>query len=306
MRISEFIGADVASIKAARNRVEDARGYGFDGCWFAQGIALDALSAIAVIGASVPDISLGTAVVPIQGRHPLPLALAARTAVSAAGSGRITLGIGVTHKVVSEGFFAIPYRGIVTACEETLVALEGFFGPSRQADVHGATLTARATLVGEIQPPSVMVAALGRRMLEVAGRHSDGTITWMTGVRTIGDTIRPALHAAAADADRPMPKIACGLPVCITSAGADAKDRIDAAMAGPAALPSYARMLAHEGVQRPVDIALVGTEDEVARRLDILANAGVDELIANIVGDDQEQRNTRSVLARLSPPKVRR
>ena len=77
MKISLFCGADVTSVRDATDRVETAAAEGFDGVWFAQGFNLDALTAIAVVGVQIPHIELGTSVLPIQGRHPLPLALAA-------------------------------------------------------------------------------------------------------------------------------------------------------------------------------------------------------------------------------------
>jgi F420-dependent oxidoreductase-like protein len=299
MRVAEFIGVDVVSVSQAHERVAAANEHGFDGVWFAQGLSLDALSTIAVVGALVPGISLGTAVVPIQGRHPLPLALAARTAVSAAGRDRISLGIGVTHRVVSEGFFGISYDGIVTSCEETIHALDQFFSKDQAAHIEGETLTARAQLVGEIAPPSLLVAALGKKMLALAGACANGTITWMTGPKTISTFIRPILDERARAANRSVPKVLAGLPVCITNNANSARDSINDAMSGAAALPSYARMLKQEGVARPVDIALVGSEEEVAESLGKLKSAGVDELIANIVGSPEEQANTRAVLARL-------
>ena len=85
----------------------------------------------------VPGIRLGTAVVPIQGRHPIPLAQQALTVADAAGPGRFTLGVGVTHAVVSEGWYGVPYRDVVALCEEELEALDGLLSTRRQADVRG-------------------------------------------------------------------------------------------------------------------------------------------------------------------------
>ena len=44
-----------------------------------------------------------------------------------------------------------------------------------------------------------MLAAMGPRMLELAGARTDGTILWLSGPRTIETQIRPALEAAARD-----------------------------------------------------------------------------------------------------------
>ena len=54
-------------------------------------------------------------------------------------------------------------------------------------------------------------------MLELAGTHTDGTVTWMTGPRTLRHTVIPLLAEAAAKAGRPSPRVIAGLPVCVTS-----------------------------------------------------------------------------------------
>ena len=74
------------------------------------------LSALTLIGATVPRIELGTAVVPTFPRHPMALAGQALT-VSAASGGRLTLGIGVGWcREEFEAIGAAPFddRGNVT------------------------------------------------------------------------------------------------------------------------------------------------------------------------------------------------
>ena len=88
-----------------------------------------------------------------------------------------------------------------------------------------------------------------------------------------------------------------GLPVCVTSNRADARERIGSTMGFAAQLPSYKRMLEAEGAVEPVDIALVGDEDEVGAAIDALAAAGATELLANVVGEPAERERTRACLA---------
>jgi hypothetical protein len=65
-------------------------------------------------------------------------------------------------------------------------------------------------------------------------------------------------------------------------------------------MPSYARMIAQEGVAEPVDIALIGDEDEVRSRIDSLEQAGMTELLANVLGDPDERSRTRAFLAKVA------
>ena len=52
-------------------------------------------------------------------------------------------------------------------------------------------------------PPEVMLAALGPRMLRLAGELTDGTALWMAGPSTLGEHIAPTITAAAQRAGRP-------------------------------------------------------------------------------------------------------
>ena len=300
MRISVFCGVDVASADQAVDRARSAAADGFDAIWYAQGFGVDALTALAVVAREVPDIDLGTAVVPIQGRHPLPLALQALTVSGIAGPGRFSLGLGVTHAVVSEGCFGIEYRSTVALCAEEMAALAGLLGPDRAAQHEGAVLTARGKLGVDAPSPSLVLAALGPKMLDIAGRYSDGTVTWMTGPATLERDVVPTLAAAAERAGRTAPRVVVGLPVCVTDDVDGARQRLGAGMAGAAQMPSYRRMLAAEGVAEPVDIALVGSEDAVGSRIEALGRAGASELLANVGGEPDEQARTRRFLGALT------
>jgi 5,10-methylenetetrahydromethanopterin reductase len=294
--ISVWGGSDTATVDDVVARVRAAASEGFPSIWFPQTAGLDALTALAVAAVSVPAIRLGTAVVPIQGRHPIPLAQQALTVADAAGPGRFTLGVGVTHAVVSEGWYGVPYRDVVGLFEEELEALDGLLSTRRQAEVEGARLTARLKLSVPAAPPGLVVAALGPKMLRLAGRLSDGTVTWMTGPKTLATQVVPQITAAAAEAGRPAPRVIAGLPICVTGSREEARDRIRPILAGSARMPSYGRQLAAEGLDDPADLACIGDEDEVAGRLASLEGIGVTELLANVLGTEEEVARTRSFL----------
>src|SRR5487761_2594404 len=176
-RVSAWAGSGPATVAAVTGAVRDAADAGFDGVWLPQTLSVDALSALAVAASQVPDIHVGTAVVPLQGRHPFPLAQQALTAADAAGPGRFALGVGVTHAFVSETFYGFPYRDAVALCREELQALAGLLGPDRKVNVAGRFVVTQVGLTMQGPSPSVVVAALGPKMLELAGELSDGTVT---------------------------------------------------------------------------------------------------------------------------------
>ena len=84
---------------------------------------LDALTALAVAGATVPGIEVGTAVVPTYPRHPAALAQQALTVAAAATGGRLTLGVGPSHKIVIEDMFGYRFDKPVQHTREYLSIL---------------------------------------------------------------------------------------------------------------------------------------------------------------------------------------
>jgi alkanesulfonate monooxygenase SsuD/methylene tetrahydromethanopterin reductase-like flavin-dependent oxidoreductase (luciferase family) len=135
-------------------------------------------------------------------------------------------------------------------------------------------------------------------MLRVAGELADGTVTWMTGPRTLADHIVPSISEAAAAAGRPVPTVAAGLVVCVTSD--EVRERIARQFALAGQVPEYRSVLDREGAAGPQDVVIIGDEDDVARHLRRLADAGVTDFIASPFGTTSEQDRTIAVLADLA------
>ncbi|MDO3646443.1 LLM class F420-dependent oxidoreductase [Nocardia mangyaensis] len=277
----------------------EIRDEGFTSAWLSQIFALDALTALTVIGARVPDIELGTAVVPSYPRHPAVLAQQARTAALAIGPGRLTLGVGLSHQRVIEdvyGYdFARPAAHMAEYLEVLLPLLAG-----ESVSFQGKTVSAQIALtVPNPEPVPVLLAALGPRMLRLAGQRTTGTTLWMTGPRTIAEHITPTITAAAAEAGKPAPRIVCALPICVTDDPDDARDQATQAFGFYGALPSYRAMLDREGAATPADLAIIGTEDEVATRLRAIADAGATDFVAVPFTRGDSAKHTRSLLMSL-------
>jgi F420-dependent oxidoreductase-like protein len=257
----------------------------------------DALTMLAVLGQQAPDIRLGVGVVPIYLHHPMALAQQAMTVQWATG-GRLLLGVGLSHQIVVEAMLGLSYAKPAAYMEEYLTVLTSLVRTGAVAHT-GERITANGGYnVAGYEPFPVVVAALGPRMLEIAGRIGDGTSTWMCGLDTIRSHIAPSIVAAAEAAGRDRaPEVQVALPVCVTDdeAGARAKAGMVFAMYG--SLPSYRAMLDREGAAGPADVALVGSEEQVRDMLDQFAEAGTTEFVAvNYSDDPDEHERTRAVL----------
>ncbi len=116
MKIGLFSFVDTTDNLTAMAR--DAAEQGFDSLWIPQTFGLDTLTAIALAGSQVPDITFATAVVPTYPRHPQMLAQQALT-VNAALDGRLVLGIGPSHKPVVEGSWTSASTSRSVTCAST-------------------------------------------------------------------------------------------------------------------------------------------------------------------------------------------
>lgn len=283
--------------------LSDIAARGFHSLWLPQlpaGPGLsgwDPLIALALVGQLAPEVKLGTAVSVIYGQHPFTLARQAATTSAAVGE-RLTLGLGVSHPAVVE---ALGYRYDRPAAflDEYLTALLPALA-GEPVDVHGEFLTAVGQLeVSQAPVPSVVLAALGPRMLRIAGSRTDGTVTSWVGPRTLDEHIVPSLTKAAADAGRPAPRVIAGLLVALTTDADAVRAAIDDDFAAAGSMPAYRAMFDREGVNGPGDVSIVGDEASVKAQLHRLADIGVTEFVGTPVGDAETQSRTIDLLAAL-------
>jgi len=288
-------GGDQALVELTE-QLRRAAGDGFASAWMSNIFGLEALTALAVAGSQVPGIELGTAVIPTYPRHPAVLAQQALTTALAVGPGRLTLGIGLSHKIVIEDMYGYSFDRPARHMREYLSVLRPLLDGTA-VSVDGATLSAHIGLStprpGRVP---VLLAAMAPRMLSLAGEQADGTVLWMTGPATVRDYVVPALSAAASAAGRPSPRVVCALPVCVTSDPDAARANVADELAIYGQLPSYRAMLDREGAAGPADVAIVGDEDTVAAQIRALADAGVTDFVAAETARGEDRDRTRSLL----------
>jgi F420-dependent oxidoreductase-like protein len=284
------IGLDVnGRIDKTLERAKRLRELGFTRLWSSQIFGPDTLTVLAIVGREFRDLDLGTAVVPIHPRHPSMLAAQARTVQDAIG-GHLSLGVGLSHQVAVEGLWGLSFDRPASYMTEYLDALAPMLR-GETINVHGERVT--AVTMGPLGPkegtaPSLLVAALGTRMLRLAGTVADGTLLWMTGRQTIATHITPTINEAAEKAGRPAPRVVCALPIAVTDDAAGAEERINTEYALYATLPSYAAMLEREGTKDPAGASLIGSREQVLEQLHELASAGVTEFSGAPSGTKEE------------------
>lgn len=259
----------------------------------------DSLTALAVAAQSVRGIELGTCVVPTFPRHPMVLAEQALT-VQAAYPGPVTLGIGVSHQHVVSDQWGYAYDQTSLRMREYITVLNQI-RDTGTTTFTGKTLHANGSLSFRVVDRlPILIAALGPRMLKVAGECSDGVITWMTGRRTLTKHTVPLLTAAAEAASRPAPRVVASLPVCVTNDPDAARELAARMFLIYRSLPNYRAMLDRENADHCGDIALVGNEQDIIAGVEELADAGVTDLNALVIGSELEQARTDALLPTLT------
>ncbi len=270
-----------ASTQAVFEHASEAAKGGFGSYWIAEHPTggFDALTVLASVGQRLPDIELGTAIVPTFPRHPLTLANQVLTTLDVIGP-RLTLGIGLSHEVMMAQLgisFEKPIRHLREYLEILMPLLR-----SGTVSYEGETLQCDATL---FQKPAhhvpVLVAALGPQALAVTGRLADGTTLAWVGPKTIKNHIAPGINAAAAKAGRPTPRIVSTLPVCVTDKPDAVRESIGKGLKLYGQLPSYKAMFEREGVDGPADIAIVGSKNQVSDGIGAMIEAGVTDFAAS-------------------------
>ncbi|MGI5218166.1 LLM class F420-dependent oxidoreductase [Nocardia sp. CA-290969] len=293
--LSERTGSD--ALRALTDDLRRTADEGFHSAWMSHIFGVDALTALAVAGSQVPDIELGTAVVPTYPRHPGALAQQVRTTALAVGPDRLTLGIGLSHRVVIENMFGYGFERPARHMREYLSILEPLL-QRQPVSYTGETLTGNLELgIPDEGRIPVLLAAMGTQMLRLAGRRADGTVLWMTGPATIRDHIAPTITAAATEAGRAPARIVCSLPVLVTDDVEGARERAARTFAMYGTLPSYRAMMDREGAAGPADLAIIGSADQVAARVREVFAAGATDFVASIFAGGADAQRTRALLA---------
>jgi F420-dependent oxidoreductase-like protein len=304
------IGIGIGEIAGQRGGVDElvaqvqrAERDGFASAWFANIFGMDAIMAAALAGRETTRIELGTAVVPTFPRHPVVMAQQALSA-QAATKGRFTLGIGLSHQIVIESIFGLSFAKPFTHMKEYMAVL----GPlirTGSAAYQGSEFRVMANVaVPGATPCPILLAALAPKMLALAGSDGDGTITWMTGPKTLREHTVPQITDAAAKAGRAAPRVVVGLPMAVTTEVAAARETAAQAFQIYGGLPSYRAMLDREGAGGPADVAIVGDEDAVGEQLERLAEIGATDFLAIPYGVGADPRasieRTRALLIKLA------
>jgi alkanesulfonate monooxygenase SsuD/methylene tetrahydromethanopterin reductase-like flavin-dependent oxidoreductase (luciferase family) len=274
------LSAGAPTAERAIEQAEEAERAGFASLWYPGAVSGDPLIQMALAGRATSRIELGTSVLQTYPCHPTLQAVRVQSLHAAVGR-PVTLGIGPSHQM------AVEHLGL------------SYAHVGRDTERYVKTL---APLLGE--GVSLLLAALGPRLLRVAGENADGTILWMANAHAIDSHVRPRITKAAADAGRPAPRIVAGMPVAVHDDEDEARQAGSEQFSMYGTLPNYQRILAQGGVSSPAEALVVGDEGAVERQIRQFFAAGATDFWAAPfpVGADRaaSRARTRALLGTLA------
>jgi F420-dependent oxidoreductase-like protein len=301
-------GTNAAEAVTAIKAAEDA---GVRQVWTTQTMTLpDTLTMFAAAAAQTKSIRVGTAIVPVYPQHPLVLARQA-LALHDLAPGRLRLGVGTSHRRTVEGVYGLPMESPLEYLHEYVEVLRAALWDGK-VDHQGRFLKAKVELPRTPRTP-ILISALREGAFRLAGRISDGAISWVCPVPYLLDKALPALRAGAEDSNRPAPPLLAHVPVALSNdreaVTAAARKRLGIY----GRLPYYAAMFEAAGYAVSPEGGLTGDlidnlvvrgdEASVAQRLSELLGTGLDELLIMLVpvGDaDAEQSKLMHLIGQLS------
>jgi F420-dependent oxidoreductase-like protein len=315
MRIGLMIGPEKGRYRQKAAQLvadgEAAERDGFTSLWIPQIPGdFDALTAVTLIGHATRRIEIGTAVLPIQTRHPVAMAQEVLSNQIVC-DGRFTLGLGTSHHWVIADMLGLPYDRPAVQMRAYLEVLNAALRGPGSVDVENDAYRVHSPMdVSDQADTRVVLAALGPVMLRLAGEQASGTVLWLADERAVADHVVPRITKAAVAAGRPAPRVIAGVPVAVC-----AESEVDAARAwanrvlGHAEFcPNYQRLLDKGNATDVGDILAAGDEARVVRRLRAFRDAGVTDVAIRVLalGANREARiesrkRTLALLSSLCP-----
>jgi len=292
-------------VDEAVTRARQAVAAGITELWFSQRFEYDSIALAGHVGREVPEITVGTSVVPIPGLDPLYVSTSAQTA-QAATHGRFTLGLGLGWNGQAQYAQGLTHDRPAQRIREFLSALRPMLHEG-SVDFHGELITAVAphtAVPGAHSPVPVLVAAMAPRALKATAELAEGTITFLASPAVIAEHIAPVIAEAAQAAGRPAPRIVAMLPAVVTDDVAAARAAFAKEFTIYDQMPSYVRVVQLGGRSRAAEMGVAGDEETVASAIQEYVAAGVTEVIVsrtNVLGDEDRLRTWR-LLGELSQP----
>jgi probable F420-dependent oxidoreductase len=187
-RFGITIPLDGAPLADQKPWLQECADLGYTDFWSSEANGTDGFTPLAMAAAWLPEVRLGTAIVPAFTRGPAIMAQSV-AAMAEAAPGRFAFGIGTSSDVIVERWNGIPFEEPYQRTKDmTRFLKEALTGDKVESTYQ--TFNSKGFRLGrriKIQP-EILIAALRPGMLRLAGRESEGAIiNWLSAddVKTV-------------------------------------------------------------------------------------------------------------------------
>jgi alkanesulfonate monooxygenase SsuD/methylene tetrahydromethanopterin reductase-like flavin-dependent oxidoreductase (luciferase family) len=242
------------SFPEALERVRLAESLGYDAVYVTHIAGRESLTVVTAYALGTSRIRVGTGVVPIYTRTPATMAQTAATIDELSG-GRLTLGVGVSHRPVVEGWHGQSIDRPVAEMREYVAIVRAILrgedpptGEKWRTGFHLVGLDPRPEL-------PIYIAALSPTMLRAAGELADGVILWLCNPSYIREVVIPAVTEGRKRAGRTLEgfDVVAAVPAALTESPQDAFARIRRELIPYFGLPFYRAMIERTGFGADVE-----------------------------------------------------
>ena len=271
------------SLETALERVEQAERLGYESVFVTHIAARDSLTTLMAYASRSERVRLGTGVMPIYSRKPVTTAMSAAT-VDEFSSGRLVLGLGVSHRPAVEGWFDETIDKPVREMREYVSIVRAIL--HGEEPPRGERFTTGFHFIG-YEPRAdlpIYIAGLSPGMLRLAGEIADGVILWLCNPNYVRDMVVPTVTEGRERAGKSLEgfDIVAAVPSAVTSEQDEARDKLRQELVPYFHLPFYRAMLERSGFGD--DVAAADQGKPVSDRfLGVLAAIGdAEEATASI------------------------
>jgi alkanesulfonate monooxygenase SsuD/methylene tetrahydromethanopterin reductase-like flavin-dependent oxidoreductase (luciferase family) len=236
------------SLQAAVERVRLAESLGYESVYTTHIAGRESLTVLTAYALATERIRVGTGVVPIYTRTPATMAQTAAT-IDELSDGRLTLGLGVSHRIVVESWHGQSIDRPVAEMREYASIVRAILrgedppaGEKWKTGFHLVGLETRPAL-------PIYVAALSPAMLRLAGEIGDGVLLWLCSPRYIEEVVIPEVTVGRERAGLTLEgfDIVPAVPVALTESPSEAFAAMRRDLLPYFSLPFYRAMLERSG-----------------------------------------------------------
>jgi alkanesulfonate monooxygenase SsuD/methylene tetrahydromethanopterin reductase-like flavin-dependent oxidoreductase (luciferase family) len=178
------------TLESAIERVKLAESLGYETVYVTHIAGRESLTVLTAYALATERIRVGTGVVPIYTRTPATMGQTAAT-IDELSNGRLTLGLGVSHRIVVESWHGQSIDRPVREMREYASIVRAILrGEDPPAGEKWSTSFHLAGLEPRLELP-IYIAALSPAMLRLAGEIGDGVLLWLCSPRYIEDVVIP-------------------------------------------------------------------------------------------------------------------